>query len=75
MYPNPASNFVMLSNPQSLNLDRAAIYDLTGRLVQDVNLTDMGTEISIDVSNLASATYMVLIQGENGQVTKQLIKE
>ncbi len=75
MYPNPASDFVMLSNPQSLNLDKAAIYDLTGRLVQNVDLTDMGTEISIDVSHLASATYMVLIQGENGQVTKQLIKD
>ncbi len=75
MYPNPASDFVMLSNPQSLNLDKAAIYDLTGRLVQNVDLTDMGTEISIDVSHLASATYVVLIQGENGQVTKQLIKD
>jgi len=35
----------------------------------------MGTEIEINVSRLASATYMVLIKGENGQVTKSLIKD
>jgi len=75
LYPNPASDYVMLSNPQSLVLDEVSIYDLTGRLVNKVDLEDMGTEIKIDVSKLASATYMVLIKGENGQVTKSLIKD
>ena len=75
MYPNPARDVVNLSNPQGLVLDKAAIYDLTGRLVQTIDLKDMGTEISINVSHLASATYMVLISGEYGHITKQLIKE
>jgi hypothetical protein len=75
MYPNPARDIVNLSNPQSLALDQAAIYDLTGRLVQTIDLRDMGTDMAIDISHLASATYMVLINGENGHTTKQLIKE
>jgi len=75
MYPNPARDVVNLSNPQGLVLDQATIYDLTGRLVQTIDLKDMGTEISINVSHLASATYMVLISGEYGHITKLLIKE
>ncbi len=75
MYPNPAVEYVILSNPKSLALDKAVIYDLNGRLIQTIALTNMGTEISIDVSQLSSATYIVLINGENLYITKQLIKE
>ncbi len=75
MYPNPATEVVYLSNPRQIALDSAAIYDLMGRLVQTIDLKDMGTEKAIDVSQLATATYAVVISGENGQVIKQLIKE
>jgi hypothetical protein len=35
----------------------------------------MGAEKAIDVSEMASATYLVVIQSENGEITKRLIKE
>jgi hypothetical protein len=75
IYPNPAKDVVMLSNPQSIAMEEAAIYDLTGRLVQTIDLTDMGSEKVIDVSEWAAAAYMVIIQSENGSITKQFIKE
>ncbi len=75
MYPNPARNVVNISNPQSIDLEQAAIYDVTGRLIQTYDLRDMGTEKALDVSRLSTATYLVLIQGQDGQITKQLIKE
>ncbi|MCF6308655.1 MAG: HYR domain-containing protein [Flavobacteriaceae bacterium] len=73
LYPNPVSNIVYLSNPNSLELENISIYDLTGRLVNVTELETMGTEISIDVSKFANATYMVVIRGINGTLTKQLI--
>jgi hypothetical protein len=75
LYPNPATEYVMVSNPNSVELQSLAIYDLNGRLIKTINLVDMGTEKSIDISELASATYMVIIQGTRGQMTKQIIKE
>ncbi|MBV1889111.1 MAG: HYR domain-containing protein, partial [Proteobacteria bacterium] len=75
MYPNPVKDMVKLSNPQFIALEQAAFYDLTGRLIQTIDLTDMGSEKMIDVSELAAATYMVIIQSENGSITKQFIKE
>jgi len=75
LYPNPASDRITLSNPNGLQLDKAAIYDLQGRLIQNIDLTDMLSEKTIDVSQLQSATYMFVISSENGLVTKQIIKE
>lgn len=73
LYPNPASDRVTLSNPNNLDLQEVVIYDLMGRLVNTINLIDMGTEKTIDVSLLQSATYMILIKGKEGITTKQLI--
>ena len=73
LYPNPADSKVHLSNPRQMDLSEVTIYDLTGRIVNKVDLTNMGSEITIDVSTLANATYMLVIKGEQGTSTKQLI--
>jgi len=44
-------------------------------LIQNIDLTDMLSEKTIDVSQLQSATYMFVISSENELVTKQIIKE
>ncbi|MEZ4778868.1 MAG: proprotein convertase P-domain-containing protein [Flavobacteriaceae bacterium] len=75
IYPNPAKAVVNISNPQSVDLQSASIYDLTGKLVRTYDLRGMGTEKTLNISMLASATYLVYIQAENGAITKQLIKE
>ncbi|MBK5213415.1 MAG: HYR domain-containing protein [Flavobacteriaceae bacterium] len=75
MYPNPAKGNVTIGNPQSLALESATIYDLTGRLVQTFNLKGMATAKTLNVDNLAAATYVVIIKGKEGQITKRLIKE
>ena len=75
MHPNPVKDFVILSNPQSIGLKQATIYDLTGRLIQAIDLTTMGTETTIDISFLDTALYFVVIQTEKGQIAKQLLKE
>ncbi|CAM3500744.1 M36 family metallopeptidase [Aequorivita lipolytica] len=75
MYPNPAKHSVTIGNPQSLSLENLSIFDLRGRMVKSIDLRSMGTQKTFDVSEMAAATYLVIIQGENGQITKRLIKE
>ena len=74
LFPNPANQNVTIGNPQNALVDRVAIYDITGRLViaENGSITQSKT---IDIASLQSGTYLVLIEGENGQITKQLIKE
>ena len=61
MHPNPSKDMFILSNPQAIALQQVVIYDYTGRLIQTINLSDMGTQKMIDVSQLATAPYMVVI--------------
>ena len=73
LYPNPADNYVSLSNPNNLELFDVTVYDLMGRMITKLDLTNMGTEKNLDISKLANATYMILIRGEQGTSYKQLI--
>ena len=75
MYPNPATEVVNISNPQQIVLTELAIYDITGRLIRTIDMRDMGVEKAIPIHDLASATYVILITSEKGQISKQLIKE
>jgi hypothetical protein len=75
MYPVPAKNVLNIGNPQGLDLERLEIYDLRGRLVQAADLRGMGGTKTIDVDQLAAASYYVKIMGANGQITKRLLKE
>ncbi|MEM0519699.1 T9SS type A sorting domain-containing protein, partial [Aequorivita flava] len=75
MYPVPTNNILNISNPQSLELERLEIYDLRGRLVQSADLRGMGNVKTINVDQLAAASYYVKIKGANGEITMRLIKE
>lgn len=75
LYPNPMMSQFTVGNPNNVQLENAAIYDITGRLIQTVELKGATSEVTLDVSNLASATYMVVINSENGQMSKLMVKE
>ncbi len=75
LYPNPMKDQLNLGNPKNVELESISIFDLTGRMVQKVDLNGMTTGTVIDVSRISSATYLVLIKGKAGQTTELLIKE
>lgn len=75
LYPNPMNSRLSISNPENIKLDTVSIYDISGRLIQTVDLNGMTSEFSIDISNLSSATYMIVVAGEQGEVSKLMLKE
>jgi len=74
VFPNPANDFINIANPYSIELATVQLYDVTGRLIKIVQM-DHTKEQQMDISELASATYLLLITSENGQITKQIVKE
>ncbi len=75
LYPNPSSGMLYINNPMEIDLEDVKIYDPLGKLVKTFSLDENGSQISLDISSLANAVYTVVIQGEDGQLVKQLIKE
>ena len=75
IYPNPAENQFTIHNSSSAVLNVANIYDVSGKLIRSVDLSQMATEQTIDVTLLASGVYMVHIIGEEASAIKRLLKE
>ncbi|MAZ72153.1 MAG: hypothetical protein CMC70_03305 [Flavobacteriaceae bacterium] len=74
LHPNPTSGVVTLSNPSNFNLNVIEVYSVSGRLIKNIGLEGMGTSKVLSMSNLAKGTYFFLVKGEEGQVTKKIVK-
>lgn len=70
IYPNPTKDYLYIKN-QNFKLDTIYIYDLGGRLIK----TATGKETKIDLSNLASATYILTIKTSEGYQNFKIIKK
>ena len=75
IYPNPGTNNVTISNSTSIKLDQLAIYDVSGRLIDTIDLHNMQQEKTIDVSNLRAGVYMLQIQGDGASTTQRWNKK
>jgi hypothetical protein len=73
LYPSPAASIVYIEVPPAVQLEKITVYDIIGRMVKVENFST--NKISLDISELASATYLLQIQTNFGTFTKQLIKE
>ena len=73
-YPNPVSAKLIIDNPNNIAVETIQLYDVTGRMIQEIRHFNK-TTLNIDVSELASASYVLLIKTEYGTLTKHIIKE
>ena len=59
-FPNPASDVLTLESSNFVGKTQIQLYDGTGRLVKDSELTAMSGRIQLNVSGLATGTYNVV---------------
>ena len=72
LYPNPVQNTLNIQNTAS-NLSKVQIYDLNGRLLQ--NHAMQTNEVSLDLSQLYSGVYFVVLENETGnQIARKIVK-
>jgi hypothetical protein len=71
LYPNPVSTTLTLDNSSNTQITFIKIYDVLGRLVfqKDEQFN------SIDVSQLTSGLLFVIIETEQGRITKKVVKQ
>ena len=74
MYPNPATNVVNITNNENMLVNQVTVYDITGKQLSAQSFNNQ-TEIQLNVENLASGTYMLHLQTEEGIAVKKLVKK
>ncbi|MFD0963030.1 T9SS type A sorting domain-containing protein [Pseudofulvibacter geojedonensis] len=73
MYPNPVKDNLIVSGNN--NLKSITIYDVNGRLLQEVSFIGNQLERTISLSELETGMYVVKIVSSKGQLVKQIMKE
>lgn len=73
--PNPMDNQLIIGNPRNMELDKATIYDLTGRLLKTFDIKGSTSQMFLDVSTLSTATYLIVISGKEQEISKLIIKK
>jgi hypothetical protein len=72
LYPNPVQNILNIQNTAN-NLSKIQIYDLNGRLLQNHALQI--NEVTLDMSQLTSGVYVVVLENEMGhQISRKIVK-
>lgn len=73
IYPNPVENNLTIKNNSEEKLKNASVYDISGRILVNYDLNE-NQLINIDISNLSSGNYLIIIKSETGQISKKLFK-
>ncbi|MCO5258846.1 MAG: GEVED domain-containing protein [Crocinitomicaceae bacterium] len=71
--PNPTDDMVMINMGNTYNNVSIRVIDITGKEVISKAITNDDT-VLLDVRNLTSGVYQVVITTETGRVTKRMIK-
>jgi hypothetical protein len=73
IYPNPVNNLFFIKNESSINLEKVVIYDISGRLISENDLSNSSTIKSISLVGVSKGVYFVNIHSESAILTKKII--
>lgn len=75
MYPNPAKKQLFIENSSSEKVERVVIFDVSGRLISDIDVSETSSTKTINLSNASKGMYFVNIYSGTNLITKKLIVE
>lgn len=75
IYPNPAKRQFYIKNESFVNLVKAVIYDISGRLISEYDISNTSRTKSINVLGVSKGIYFVNIHSETAILTKKIVFE
>ena len=73
LFPNPAKGFATIQMPDITTSGELKMYDALGRVVKKQTISEISTQVNI--SDLLTGTYLIVIRTDYGNSTKQLVIE
>ena len=75
VYPNPSNGMFTLRKTANIDLFKAEIHDMNGRLIKSLDLSGMTSEITFDMHAWSTGIYFMKVTSKSGQGVIKLIKE
>ncbi|QRM90716.1 T9SS type A sorting domain-containing protein [Lacinutrix sp. WUR7] len=73
VYPNPTENQLTITS--KIPLSAITIFDINGRKIKDVKLSNHTLQYQLDVANLSNGMYFIELVSENSHETQKFIKK
>ncbi len=75
IYPNPVSNLLFVDTQPNILSSDYIIYDMNGNIVHKGNAGMLSGKMEIDVSELPTGNYILVINDEAGKLRGKFVKE
>ncbi|MGB5419425.1 T9SS type A sorting domain-containing protein, partial [Algibacter sp.] len=75
LFPIPAKKEFFIKNISSEKIERVVMFDVSGRLISEIDVSNTPTTKSINLENTSKGMYFVNIHSNNHFITKKLIVE
>ncbi|TYB70494.1 T9SS type A sorting domain-containing protein [Bizionia saleffrena] len=75
IFPNPSNGIFTIQKTESVTVTKAEIYDINGRFVRGIDLSNMTTNTTIDMSDVASGLYFMSITTDTTQQVLKIVKQ
>ena len=73
IYPNPASNFVLLSFPKELNLVQIEMTNAFGQIIYANEIKPISNEYKINIQGFTDGIYFINVMNDNSKQTFKLL--
>jgi len=71
VYPNPVKDKLWFDNPNQIHIDKAEVYDMTGKRVKSFSSSDE----AINLESLEQGVYFVKVKSKNSTKTFKVMKK
>jgi hypothetical protein len=75
VYPNPANNQITIKQQSPLKNSVVEVRDVMGRVVLTQRITNTTTTVTLDISELNSGVYFIVLSSNNSTSIKKIIVE
>jgi len=73
LYPNPANNLLNLKS--DFEIQHIEVYDIFGKLILEKDFKEISAEVQIDIENLSSGLYLLVVQSDSAKKVLKFIKQ
>ncbi len=73
LYPNPAKDQFYINNASYINLQKAVIYDISGRLISEHDISNTSKTKTIKIPSASKGIYFVNIHSDSAMITKKMV--
>ena len=75
VYPNPTKGDLFISNNGNINLERVAVFDVSGRLIAQKDISSTYGLNTIHLNSVSNGIYFVNIYSDTTYITKKITLE